>query len=184
MLSCLVGAYVTANPASRLEAVVAAIAGEGLAGQIAAARMGELDGNGSFPHLPARRYLQHDRRALAAGRSWRSSRGAAPLQPRQGGHAPARPAVPEGQCQRPLATRPFGQPYDAEGIAIERRFVHGTSPRALERPGHPYAMRLYAVTDRAWLNGRTLPELVADAIAGGATFIQLREKHATHDERI
>lgn len=43
-------------------------------------------------------------------------------------------------------------------------------------------MRLYAVTDRAWLNGRTLPELVADAIAGGATFIQLREKHATHDE--
>ena len=30
-------------------------------------------------------------------------------------------------------------------------------------------MRLYAVTDRAWLNGRTLPELVADAIAGGAT---------------
>ena len=48
VLSCLVGAYVTANPASRLEAVVAAIAGEGLAGQIAASRMGELDGNGSF----------------------------------------------------------------------------------------------------------------------------------------
>ena len=44
VLSCLVGA----NPASRLEAVVAAIAGEGLAGQIAASRMGELDGNGSF----------------------------------------------------------------------------------------------------------------------------------------
>lgn len=48
VLSCLVGAYVTANPASWLEAVVAAIAGEGLAGQIAASRMGELDGNGSF----------------------------------------------------------------------------------------------------------------------------------------
>ena len=48
VLSCLAGAYVTANPASRLEAVVAAIAGEGLAGQIAASRMGELDGNGSF----------------------------------------------------------------------------------------------------------------------------------------
>ena len=48
VLSCLVGAYVTANPAPRLEAVVAAIAGEGLAGQIAASRMGELDGNGSF----------------------------------------------------------------------------------------------------------------------------------------
>lgn len=48
MLSCLVGAYVTANKHDALTATVAAIAGEGLAGQIARARMGELDGNGSF----------------------------------------------------------------------------------------------------------------------------------------
>lgn len=46
-----------------------------------------------------------------------------------------------------------------------------------------HAMRLYAVTDRAWLHGRTLPDCVAQAIEGGATFVQLREKHACHDER-
>ena len=35
---------------------------------------------------------------------------------------------------------------------------------------------LYAVTDRSWLNGRTLYEQVEEALEGGATFIQLREK--------
>lgn len=39
-----------------------------------------------------------------------------------------------------------------------------------------YAMRLYAVTDSAWLHGRRLPDLVEEAILGGATFVQLREK--------
>ena len=43
-------------------------------------------------------------------------------------------------------------------------------------------MRLYAVTDRAWLGGRSLEQCVSDAIDGGATFIQLREKDAPHDE--
>ena len=36
---------------------------------------------------------------------------------------------------------------------------------------------LYAVTDRAWLNGETLCSKVEKAIKGGATFIQLREKN-------
>ena len=36
---------------------------------------------------------------------------------------------------------------------------------------------LYAVTDRAWLNGETLCSHVEKAIKGGATFIQLREKN-------
>jgi len=36
--------------------------------------------------------------------------------------------------------------------------------------------RLYAVTDRAWLNGVALESQVADAIAGGAGIVQLREK--------
>lgn len=40
------------------------------------------------------------------------------------------------------------------------------------------AMALYAVTDRAWLNGRTLEECVAEALAGGVTCVQLREKGA------
>ena len=35
---------------------------------------------------------------------------------------------------------------------------------------------LYAVTDRSWLNGATLYEQVEQALKGGATFIQLREK--------
>ena len=37
-------------------------------------------------------------------------------------------------------------------------------------------MPLYAVTDRAWLMGRTLSQQVEDALAGGATCLQLREK--------
>ncbi len=44
-------------------------------------------------------------------------------------------------------------------------------------------MLLYAVTDSAWLRGRTLSDCVAQALRGGATFIQLREKDATADER-
>ena len=37
-------------------------------------------------------------------------------------------------------------------------------------------MRLYAVTDRSWLNGRTLFEQVEEALIGGVTLVQLREK--------
>ena len=37
-------------------------------------------------------------------------------------------------------------------------------------------LRLYAVTDRRWLNGRTLAETVESAIRGGVTCVQLREK--------
>ena len=40
---------------------------------------------------------------------------------------------------------------------------------------------LYAVTDRSWLNGETLYSQVEKALEGGATFIQLREKHLDHD---
>lgn len=35
---------------------------------------------------------------------------------------------------------------------------------------------LYAVTDRAWVGRQTLYEQIEDALAGGATLIQLREK--------
>ena len=43
---------------------------------------------------------------------------------------------------------------------------------------------LYAVTDRAWLGGRTLAEQVSDAIDGGATIVQLREKSMPRDELV
>lgn len=36
--------------------------------------------------------------------------------------------------------------------------------------------KLYAVTDRTWLRGRTLYDQVEEALRGGATCIQLREK--------
>ncbi len=48
MLTCIAAAYVAANPENRTEAVVAAVANEGVAGQIAQSRMAKADGNGSF----------------------------------------------------------------------------------------------------------------------------------------
>ncbi len=41
---------------------------------------------------------------------------------------------------------------------------------------------LYAVTDRSWLRNQTLYEQVEEALRGGATFIQLREKKLGYDE--
>lgn len=46
------------------------------------------------------------------------------------------------------------------------------------------AMQLYAITDRNWLNGNTLASQVEDALRGGATFLQLREKNASKEEII
>lgn len=40
---------------------------------------------------------------------------------------------------------------------------------------------LYAVTDRGWLNGRTLYEQVEQALKGGVTFVQLREKNLNEE---
>lgn len=37
-------------------------------------------------------------------------------------------------------------------------------------------LKLYAVTDRSWLHGRRLYDQVKEALEGGATFLQLREK--------
>ena len=42
-------------------------------------------------------------------------------------------------------------------------------------------LRLYAVTDRGWLRGRTLIEQVEEALRGGATMVQLREKELNED---
>lgn len=67
MLSCLVGAFVAANEGARLEAVAAAVAAMGLAGQIAAGRMGSLDGNGSFRMYLLDALFNLDGAALDAG---------------------------------------------------------------------------------------------------------------------
>ena len=44
------------------------------------------------------------------------------------------------------------------------------------------SLRLYAVTDRTWLNGRTLRQVVSEAISGGATTVQIREKNSGYDD--
>jgi thiamine-phosphate pyrophosphorylase len=46
------------------------------------------------------------------------------------------------------------------------------------------ALRVYAVTDDAWLDGRPLEQCVAQALEGGATFVQLRRKGASTDELV
>lgn len=43
-------------------------------------------------------------------------------------------------------------------------------------------LRLYAVTDRSWLGGQTLAEQVEQALMGGATCVQLREKAMSRDD--
>ena len=43
-------------------------------------------------------------------------------------------------------------------------------------------LKLYAITDRQWLKEKTLPRAVEEAIKGGATFIQLREKDTPYDQ--
>ncbi len=46
------------------------------------------------------------------------------------------------------------------------------------------ALELYAVTDRAWLHGRSFEEVLAEVLGvGGVTCVQLREKNAAPEER-
>lgn len=54
------------------------------------------------------------------------------------------------------------------------------SPRAYIA-AHPECLLLYGVTDSAWLEGRSLAACVSDAVAGGTTFVQLREKKMATD---
>lgn len=42
-------------------------------------------------------------------------------------------------------------------------------------------VQLYAVTDRSWLKGRSLLSVVEEAIDGGATIVQLRDKDGVKD---
>ena len=43
-------------------------------------------------------------------------------------------------------------------------------------------LRLYAVTDRAWVGRQTLSEQIEDALRGGVTLVQLREKNLSKEE--
>ena len=43
------------------------------------------------------------------------------------------------------------------------------------------SLRLYLITDRGWLGGRSLESQVEEALKAGGTFLQLREKHLDED---
>ena len=43
-------------------------------------------------------------------------------------------------------------------------------------------VRLYAVTDRAWVGRQTLSEQIEDALRGGVTLVQLREKNLSKEK--
>ena len=67
VLTCLVAAFVAANPDAPLEAALAAVVCEGLAGQIAANRMSDPDGNASFRTYLIDAIFRLDGDALEAG---------------------------------------------------------------------------------------------------------------------
>ena len=67
MRSCLVAAFVAANPDAPLEATTAAVTAMGLAGQTAQNRMGGFDGNGSFRTYVLDALYRMDGEALEAG---------------------------------------------------------------------------------------------------------------------
>ncbi len=48
-------------------------------------------------------------------------------------------------------------------------------------PFQKESLLLYAVTDRAWVGKKTLLEQVEEALLGGVTILQLREKHLEED---
>ena len=43
-------------------------------------------------------------------------------------------------------------------------------------------VRLYAVTDRAWTGQKSLYQQVEEAIKGGVTCVQLREKNMSEED--
>lgn len=67
------------------------------------------------------------------------------------------------------------------GMSMDDMSMNGMSmddKRALIKK----AMRLYAVTDRSWTRGRRLSGQVEEALRGGVTCVQLREKDAEEED--
>ena len=65
--------------------------------------------------------------------------------------------------------------------------LRNRAPQDLERQADMYnikeALKLYAVTDDRWLTNGTLAQQVEEAILGGATMVQFREKNKTPKEK-
>lgn len=64
-----------------------------------------------------------------------------------------------------------------ESINLERGVIMKLSKKEIKN-----SMLLYAVTDRTWLNGKMLAEQAEEALKGGITFLQLREKELPYDD--
>lgn len=83
--------------------------------------------------------------------------------------------------------RLYKEAAEAAGLEMRRNGGMGTMSfvRALidriSRLGRPEwsrsCLKLYAVTDRTWLNGRSLYDVVEQSLRGGVTMVQLREKN-------
>lgn len=75
------------------------------------------------------------------------------------------------------------------GVCVMSALMKSNNPQELvQKIKDSYSMKtdrnkylLYAVTDRHWLNGRTLEEDVELALKGGVTLVQLREKNLDFD---
>lgn len=61
---------------------------------------------------------------------------------------------------------------------IQIKAINKNGERNLRRS----ELKIYAVTDRKWLGGRSLAEAVEEALKGGATLIELREKDISEEE--
>lgn len=80
--------------------------------------------------------------------------------------------------------------HNFKGVCVMSALMKSNTPQALvKKIKENYYMKndnskflLYAVTDRQWLNGRTLEEDVEKALRGGATLVQLREKKLGFEE--
>lgn len=46
------------------------------------------------------------------------------------------------------------------------------------------SLLLYGITDRSWLNGKKLEEAVEEALSGGITMLQVREKALDFDQYV
>lgn len=76
------------------------------------------------------------------------------------------------------------------GVCVMYALMKNDNPQKLvQKIKDIYSMKndrskylLYAVTDRHWLNGRTLEEDVELALKGGVTLVQLREKDLNFEE--
>ena len=76
------------------------------------------------------------------------------------------------------------------GVCVMSSLMKSDNPQELvQKIKDSYSMEndrskylLYAVTDRHWLNGRTLEEDVEQALKGGVTLVHLREKNLNFEE--